>query len=211
MCDRSAPFGYPSLDQIGLPLLLTGLALLCWASGSVFEHLIWARNDLESGQWWRLWSGHLLHSNNAHLLMNLGGLILIFALHQPHYRFLPMLLLSIAMMALISLGILYWVPGISRYVGLSALLHGLFTWGALMDIRVGWRSGYLMLVGVLVKVGWELVSGGSEDTAALIDARVAVESHALGVASALALFLPYWGWLSLRHKAGRAQPLIQSD
>ncbi len=194
MSDRSPPFGRPSLDQLGLPLLLAGLALLCWACDSGFESLIWSRQAIGEGQWWRLWSGHLLHSNNAHLLLNLGGLTLIFALHQPHYRFWPMLMLSLGMMALISLGILYWVPGISRYVGLSALLHALFTWGALMDIRVGWRSGYLMLLGVMLKVAWELITGGSSDTAALIDARVAVESHALGVAAALVLFLPYLGW-----------------
>ncbi|MBY5991909.1 rhombosortase [Ferrimonas balearica] len=181
-------FGLPKPQQWAWPALLSALALALWALPGLYETLIWSRPHLDQGQWWRLLSGHLLHSNTAHLLMNLGGLWLIFALHQPHYRFAPMALVSLAMMAMIGLGLYWWVPETVRYVGLSALLHGLFTWGALADIRRGWRSGYALLVGVLAKVGWELSQGGSADVAALIDARVAVESHALGVASALLCF-----------------------
>ncbi|GAA4873335.1 rhombosortase [Ferrimonas pelagia] len=182
-------FGLPSWDQLGLPLLLTLLALLCWLWPGSHENLIWSRQALAQDQWWRMWTGHLLHSNTHHLLLNLAGLAAIFALHQPHYRTLPMLTLSVLLMGLISLGIWWGVPGIERYVGLSALLHGLFTWGALQDIRRGWRSGWLLLLGVIAKVGWEQFSGGSESTSALIDARIAVESHLLGVVSALFIFL----------------------
>ncbi|WP_067664683.1 rhombosortase [Ferrimonas marina] len=183
------PFGRPSADQWGLPALLAALSLLLWCLPQWHDALVWSREGLAQHQWWRLWSGHLLHTNGHHLLMNLGGLAVIFALHQPHYRFLPMLLLCLLMMPLISLGIELWVPAINRYVGLSALLHGLFTWGALQDIRQGWRSGYLLLLGVVLKVGYENTQGGTETIAALIDARVAVESHLMGVLSALLLFV----------------------
>ncbi|MBY6185825.1 rhombosortase [Marinobacter hydrocarbonoclasticus] len=186
------PFGWPSASQLAGPALLSALALLCWLLPSLYEPLIWSRAQIGEGQWWRLWSGHLLHSNTAHLLMNLGGLWLIFALHQPHYRWRTMALLSIAMMAMIGVSLYEWVPQTQRYVGLSALLHGLFTWGAVQDIRRGWRAGYALLIGVFAKVGWELYHGGSADVAALIDARVAVESHALGVASGLICALVMW-------------------
>ena len=176
-------FGLPKPGQLAGPLLLSLLALLCWALPSLYDTLVWSRNGLEQGQWWRLWTGHLLHSNTAHLLMNLGGLWLIFALHQPHYRWRSIASVSLCIMAMVSLGIWWWVPETARYVGLSALLHGLFAWGAMMDIQRGWRSGYLLLIGVFAKVGWENYFGGSAEVAALIDAQVAVESHALGALS----------------------------
>ncbi|WP_315900126.1 rhombosortase [Ferrimonas balearica] len=185
-------FGWPSADQWAGPALLSILALVCWALPSLYEPLIWSRSGLDQGQWWRLWSGNLLHSNTAHLLMNLGGLWLIFALHQPHYRWRPFLLACLTMCLMIGLGLYWWVPDTSRYVGLSALLHGLFTLGAILDIQRGWRSGYALLLGVLGKIGWELYHGGSAEVAALIDARVAVESHALGVLSGLLCGLGYW-------------------
>lgn len=193
MADNKLPraFGRPSLNQLFVPLVLALLALLLWSQPQWYDTLDWSRSHLEQGQWWRAITGHLLHSNTAHLLMNLGGLALIFSIHQPHYRTTTMAPMCIVMALLISLG-LWWLPGTEHYVGLSAILHGLFTWGACKDIATGWRSGYLLLLGVLIKVGWEQISGGSEDIAALIDARVAVESHLLGVLSALLLFGLAW-------------------
>ena len=187
-------FGRPTLDQLGLPLLLALPALLLWFMPQLEEPLIWDRQAVDLGQWWRMWTGHFLHSNHYHLLLNLGGLAVIFSLHQPHYRTWPLMLFSTLSMVMISIGVWLWVPGIERYVGLSALLHGLFTWGALMDIQRGWRSGWLLLLGVLLKVGWEQFSGGEGATSDLIDARVAVEAHLLGVLSALLIYAGYRIW-----------------
>ncbi len=141
------------------------------------------------GQWWRLWSGHLLHTNGWHFLMNLAGLAIIVLLHQPYYRLLNMLFLVGAGFALISLALLFWSPSISLYVGLSGFLHALVVWGACQDIRAQWSSGWLILIGVAGKVGWEQWQGASAELVTLIDADVATDAHLYGAIGGLLLFV----------------------
>ena len=67
------------------------------------------------------------------------------------------------------------------YAGLSGVLHGLFAWGAIQDIKAKDKLGWALLIGVIAKVVWEQFSGGSASSAELIGARVAVEAHLAGV------------------------------
>ncbi|QIZ76325.1 rhombosortase [Ferrimonas lipolytica] len=180
---------WPTWSQLALPLSLCFMALILATMPELKDNLDWSRVDIEQGQYWRLVTGHLLHTNSYHLWMNLGGLWLIFGLHQPYYGDRTIWLVTLAMMLIISTGIYVWVADTWRYVGLSGLLHGLFTWGALLDIKCQWRSGWLLLAGVIAKVSWENVVGANASTTALIDSRIAVESHLLGVIAALVLFL----------------------
>ncbi|WP_298445816.1 rhombosortase [uncultured Ferrimonas sp.] len=201
-------YSRPTLGQLSLPLTLTLAALLLALLPESKPLLDWSRTDLAAGQWWRLFSGHLLHSNSAHLWMNLGGLWLLFGLHQPHYQPKRIWPISLLMMLFISAGIYWGVTDTWRYVGLSALLHGLFTFGALHDIQRGWATGWWLLLGVIAKVAWENIYGASEQTATLINATVAVESHLLGVVAALALVgLPMW--LSALLSKQRSKPTQQ--
>jgi len=72
-------------------------------------------------------------------------------------------------------------PGLLGYVGLSGMLHGLFTYGAISDISTGVKSGYLLLLGVIIKVAYEQIFGASIQVTQMIDARVATEAHLVGV------------------------------
>lgn len=69
------------------------------------------------------------------------------------------------------------------YVGLSGVLHGLFAYFALQETLNGRKSSWLLVVGVMAKVIWELTMGASSSTSELINARVAVESHLFGMLS----------------------------
>ncbi|TKB46001.1 rhombosortase [Ferrimonas sediminicola] len=159
--------------------------------------LIWSRTQLEQGQWWRLLSGHLLHSNGYHLLMNLGGMTVMLGLFQPHFRAKPLAMLTLFSAVVIALGIYWWVEGTQRYVGLSAILHAWFTYFAIQDWRSGSRLGPLLLIGIVAKVVWENVLGASGDLATLIQARVAVEAHLYGMVSAL-IYIGISQWVRQR-------------
>ncbi|TKB54323.1 rhombosortase [Ferrimonas aestuarii] len=152
--------------------------------------LIWSREGMSQQEYWRLISGHFLHSNGYHLLMNLGGVWLMLGLFQPYFHTKKLLLFSLGCLLLISIGIYLWVPATYYYVGLSALLHSWFTYGAVKEWQTGQKMGLLMLIGVIAKVAWENTMGASTELASLIDANVAVEAHLLGVISALLLLLP---------------------
>ena len=54
------------------------------------------------------------------------------------------------------------------------------------------KSGWVLLVGVAVKVIYEQTVGGSADVAALIDAKVAIDAHLFGAMSGVLLFFLMW-------------------
>lgn len=167
---------------LGFVLLLILLHLLPNSLHTVLEY-----HRAEPTQIWRAFTGHLLHSNNWHLLMNLGALVLILMLHQLYYRLNSFLLLLICGCVGISV-LLYWCsPDIKIYVGLSGWLHCLITVGALLDIKHKMQSGWLILLGVVAKVLYEQWQGPDADLASLIQANVAIDAHLYGVICGLLL------------------------
>ena len=140
-------------------------------------------------QWWRLISGNLLHTNFNHLLLNSAGVILLWALQGQYFNGKSYL----AVMCLLCLGttlsIYYFSPQLRWYVGLSGALHGLFLLGAYFDIRHGLKSGWLLVIGLAIKVAHEQFYGASEDIAELIGANVAIDAHLYGSVSAVVIIL----------------------
>jgi len=161
-----------------------------------FDH-----NAISNGQVWRIFSGNLLHTNAWHLTMNLAGLWVIVFLHELHYKRhtnkLALLFMSLCILEGIGLYVFY--PELLTYVGLSGVLHGLFAFGAIMDIRKGLRSGYLLLLGVMAKVAYEQYFGASAGIAELINARVATESHLVGVIAGVICAL-FWSSVAYRFR-----------
>jgi rhomboid family GlyGly-CTERM serine protease len=197
--------GFFSPRGIGGPLLLLLLCALVQLSSVYFSQWpLYDRAAIAGGQFWRLLSGHLLHSNGAHLLLNIGGLIALWLLHGQHYRAAGYLGLTSILALLIGSGLWLWFAEVEEYCGLSGVLHGLFAWGACHDLKRRWQSGALLLAGCYLKITWELLAGPSAATAALIEAEVAVSSHLLGAVAGTAIGL--LGLLRMR-TIGRAKKL----
>lgn len=140
------------------------------------------------GQAWRWLSGHFVHNNLPHWLINSLSLALLYALGRG-LDTINTLLLKLPVLAVLSSGIFYYCyPQLQWYVGLSGVLHGLALLIALALIRERDRTGYLLAVGLLMKIAWEqspLYDGSL--TAQWIELRVATEAHLAGVLSALIL------------------------
>lgn len=170
------------------------MVLLAMLPDSWQQALQYNRTDISNSQYWRLFSGHLLHSNTWHLLMNLAGLLLAMLLHGSYYRgnmlTLQWLLCSLA----ISLALYYYSPQIHIYVGLSGLLHAMLTLGALKDIQLKLGTGWLLLAGLIGKVSWEQWQGPDAELAELINASVATDAHLYGVCSGLCFALLLYSW-----------------
>lgn len=176
--------------------VIFGLSLLCVAlqGADLTESLAYQRANIADGELWRLLTGNLMHTNGWHLLMNLAGLWVVTYIHRMHYRASGLLLLLLMLCLMQGIGLYLWVPSLLGYVGLSGALHGLFVFGALSDIGRGWRSGWLLLIGVSAKVISEQTLGASNEVTALIGARVATEAHLIGLISGIVLFVLFRGY-----------------
>ncbi len=175
------------------PLILALCAIVAFflepLSGKWLAYDRFAIQGLET---WRLLSGNIVHTNGYHLLLNLSGLTLLWALHGEHYRIGRFLKVFVWCSLGTSAGLYLFSEDLIWYAGLSGALHGIFVWGALMDIMNKMRSGWILLGGVALKVIYEQISGSSAQVAALIDAKVAIDSHLFGALSGLIIFTLMW-------------------
>ncbi len=162
-------------------VLLIAISLVCL--GLQFEPMLslaeWHRQLILDGQWWRILSGNFTHTNFAHLGMNLAALWIISFIFKPTAKLWLFSLMVISVLV----GLLNFFSDMTTYVGLSGVLHGLFACFALKEALDGRTSSWLLVVGVVAKVTWELTMGASQSTSELINARIAVESHLFGVIS----------------------------
>ena len=174
----------------GGPLLLTLCVLLaCVFEPASGDWLAYDRYAIEGFETWRLLTANIVHTNGWHALLNLAGLTLLTFLHSDHYRFMRFIKLFLWCSLLTSAGIYYFSPQLIWYAGLSGALHGVFLWGACMDIRAGLKSGWLLACGVVGKIVYEQINGGSADVEALIGAAVATDAHLYGAVAGLLMFL----------------------
>ncbi len=184
----------PRVPPLWRAVLALSLLCLVLQSAGLTDNLAYQRPDIASGELWRILTGNLMHTNWWHLLMNLAGLWVVTYIHRMHYRASGFVLLMLLLGVMQGIGLYLFVPSLLGYVGLSGALHGLFVFGALCDIRKGWRSGWLLLIGVTAKVISEQTLGASNDVTALIGARVATEAHLIGLISGVLLFALFRGY-----------------
>nr|WP_279386895.1 rhombosortase [Parashewanella curva] len=176
---------------LGISAISGALYFLGLNTPFIEDSLAYQRPEISHGELWRIVTGNLLHSNHWHLLMNLGGLWVILSLHDMHYTRKGVWALFAALCVLEGLGLYLFYPSTIGYVGLSGVLHGLFAFGAIMDIQAKMRTGWLLFIGVILKVAHEQIYGASSDVAAMINAPVATESHLIGMISGFAIAACY--------------------
>lgn len=177
------------------PLCLCLLASLAVMFNSdVINIGVYHHNLISQWELWRLISGHLLHTNLNHYLLNVAAVILLWALHGHFYQGVSYLKLFVFCCLICSAGMFYLSPQTSQYVGLSGALHGVFVWGVCKDIAAKDKTGYLLLLGVIIKLAHEQLYGASSDIAELISAPVAIDAHLWGALAGATYFLLSQGY-----------------
>ena len=181
---------HPLLMKMTLPLkstqfvgplllvLVSCIAFLFEPSASVYFEL--NRDWPQSHEYYRLVTGHFMHTNALHLLFNVVGVILLWLLHGDDYKAPSYLMKFIVICILVSLLLYQFAPSTVSYVGLSGAIHGVFAWGCVRDIENKVHSGWLLLLGLLIKVGNEQLYGAGTLMPNLIEADVAIDSHLYG-------------------------------
>ncbi|MFT5719662.1 MAG: rhomboid family GlyGly-CTERM serine protease [Oleiphilaceae bacterium] len=197
MTNSPTRLGSPSLpvarQQYLAPFLILLSALIAFFfEQQLGEYLIYKRPLVDQGEWWRFISAHFFHTNLYHFLLNIAALTLLWAL-QGHLYTIKSYLSVFFFSAFIScLGVHYFSPNLSQYVGLSGALHGIFIWSALQEIKHKEKVGYLLLLGIVLKISFEQFYGASADLSEIIAAKVAINAHLWGVIGGTFMFLMIW-------------------
>lgn len=173
-----------------LSLGLTVLALAIAALGEAASHaLVWNRAAILDGEVWRLWTGHLVHADAAHLFWNVVG----FASIAAHFETAPfggtrrLAWILLAAAAAVGGALLLWPGTPDLYRGLSgvayapmvALLIGL-------GVHTGLRIFPVVTGLIAVKAVLELVFGVGLFDAFFGGLPTAPEVHAVGFVVGLA-------------------------
>lgn len=153
--------------------------------------LRWDREGIANGEWWRLVTGHLVHLDVSHTMLNLAALAFLLMLVGRTWPPRQWCALIIVATAVIDTG-LWWLTHLEWYVGLSGIVHAIAA-AALVQSLVA-REPLAWLVGMLglSKLIYEIRFGALPflDWAGGTDAiPVATEVHALGVIAGLAFGL----------------------
>jgi len=110
----------------GLAFVVAALALPALAGPAALDWLRYDRARIAGGELWRLLSGHLVHYDARHLLMNLAGLGLLWWLFIADLPARSWWLIVALSACAVSAGLYLFDPAVGWYVGLSGVLHGIW-------------------------------------------------------------------------------------
>jgi rhomboid family GlyGly-CTERM serine protease len=165
--------------------LLAVCLLLAAGGDSVRELGRWQRDAIDTGEYWRLVSGHLVHLGFGHLWPNLVALAIIGLLFEDVFRNVDWARIGAAAVVAIDLGLYVLDPDVSWYVGLSGVLHGYVAAGALALIMRKEKLGIVLAAGIAAKLIFEQVVGPVPFTAASVGGTVVVAAHLYGSVGAV--------------------------
>lgn len=173
---RSAGFA------LALALLMIALEVL----GDPLRHaLAFDRAALAAGQLWRAISAHLVHLGPYHLMLNLLGLLALLLLCPEPLRTREWLRRVLWLSLATSAALYGFVPTLTRYVGLSGVLHGLFLLGLAPQALRGERIAQVCLLFLFGKLLWERLVGVPLAHEAAIGGHVVTQAHMFGTLAAL--------------------------
>ena len=134
-----------------------------------------------AGEWWRLVTGHLVHIDLWHLLLNAVGGIALWVLFRRDFSVRQLIIVCVMAVLAIDLGLWYF-SSLQQYAGLSGVLHGVAAAGIWILIRARDRWGWVLAAMGLLKLAIE-----NSSAPAMLDAlnRVATEAHILGAIGGL--------------------------
>ncbi|MGZ9058557.1 MAG: rhombosortase [Burkholderiaceae bacterium] len=179
------PISFSRVELIAIAIALLMLALQALPDTAVLEY----RNTAPTGEPWRWLTGHFVHVNWQHALINAVALWVVARLFAPDLG--PARQLSALLVAALAISACLWLiyPSIAWYRGLSGALHGLFFAGsAIWLIKAKPRRfQQLWLPSALFFGGWikvvlEQPGGATTPYAEWLGAGVVPQAHLAGAA-----------------------------
>jgi rhomboid family GlyGly-CTERM serine protease len=184
---RASHVAIRRLRRWGAILALLGVCAALAAGGDELRELgRYERQAVESGEYWRLVTAHLVHLGWGHLWPNLAALAIIGALFADTFGNADWWRASFASAVAIDAGLYLLDPDVLWYVGLSGVLHGLVAAGALALLLQREVIGAVLALGLAAKLSFEQLVGPVPFTAQSVGGPVVVAAHLYGAAGGFA-------------------------
>lgn len=176
--------------KIRLLLYLSATILLVILQGlgkDVVSLFRYEKTMVNTGEWWRILTGHFIHLSWTHLTLNLVGLwclgLIFYQIGNSVLLFTSVLLLSIGT----SFGLMLFSPDVAWYVGLSGVLHGLLLMGAIVEYRIKRWPSIVLLTVILAKLLWEQFYADAHVMELTIGGKVIYDAHLYGAITGVGL------------------------
>ncbi|HET8731009.1 MAG TPA: rhombosortase [Moraxellaceae bacterium] len=199
MLNKASAGASPLLSAFVLAALFIVLAL--WRGSD--DALCYQRELMAQGQWWRAFTGHFVHLNLSHALLNSSGAVVMAWVLRREIPARDWWRITLVAPFVISLGLWFKQPSLVSYVGFSGVLHALLYFGVLRLIPVAPGLALTVLAVLVGRQVWEQTAAYNPDyLRGLIHGRVMPDAHLFGALTGSALGL--WSLGRERLHKGRA-------
>mgnify|MGYP000731206128 CR=1 FL=1 len=173
--------------QWPLRTLIASMTVLVFAALDLGQFCFDRVAIIHNGEWWRLITSHMVHSNTSHLFWD----VMTFAAVSAYLeRKQPGLVVPAWLLGMVSVNLLLLSPlsDLSYYCGLSGILFTPLTLAVIIYQReTRGLTGWLPMLVCSTKLVWELVQ--TQTLLVNTDWQAYPESHAAGVIGGLLIFL----------------------
>jgi rhomboid family GlyGly-CTERM serine protease len=145
----------------GLALIAVAALLLLPEIGGDAARIAlrYERMAIAGGEWWRLITAHFVHIDLEHTLLNVMGVVLMWAIFARDLSPRQWLIVTTVVLLTIDAGLWFRDKGVDWYVGASGALHGFMAAGTYVHVRRGDLDGWILVVFIVLKLGYEQLHG----------------------------------------------------
>jgi len=174
----------PPLRAACIAALVVLLLQMLPQAGALLEY----RRILLLPEPWRVLTGHMVHVNWTHALVNAGAWIVLARMFEPIVDTARQLACLAVSAVVVSIALALAFPHVAWYRGASGILHALFFAGATASLSMAWQSrqrgsllsAAVLLIGGSLKVALELPRDGGLPYAQWLASATVPQAHLVG-------------------------------
>ena len=201
-------FAFDQIPWVFLGVTVAAAVIQC--NGAWRPALIYDRQAVGQGEWWRIWTGHLVHFGWPHFVVDAGLFLILGRLLERAYPVISRTAL-VAMPVVIFTAITWFDPAMRQYGGLSAINFGLLLFLAGRGWQRNWVDWFWPAV-LAIYVGEVILEtvyghghGGGMIQFDDPSIRVGTAAHVGGGAYGVFAWLCSW-WYGRRHPPPTGTP-----
>ena len=154
-----------------------------------FDTLRYQENWLSQGEYWRIVSGHWIHVNWPHLLLNALGLMLCMGIASPVWSIKWWVTYNFLLALGISLLFTLLNPELEWYAGYSGVLYGIFLLAAFDLYERDKLIAVILAIAIISKILLEQIGSINVTSSKFIGTLVVTDAHYYGVLLAILIAL----------------------